>query len=91
MVAVKSVEATFAVWGLQGFVEGSILSSMQSIFSATHATAVAQADEWYHLSMEDIRKLEEELIASRADDAKTPDAAAGAAGGGGGAALAVDL
>lgn len=60
MCAYKLVEARFSVWGLQGTVEANIIQFQQDLFLRTLRQAVCTMDEWFDLSMEDIRRIEEE-------------------------------
>jgi hypothetical protein len=93
MCAYKVVRANCSIFGLQGTVEGAILSQQRNIFTQTLNRAFVSIDDWHHLTMADVRKLEDD-VAKKANEqlkdtvskaAATPVAATGA---GGGAALA---
>lgn len=59
--APQLVRADFKYFGLQGKVEGSVLSSQRDLFAKTHAQAFTTQDEWIGLTMADVRKLEDEV------------------------------
>jgi hypothetical protein len=55
------VRADFKYFGLQGKVEGGVLSSQRDLFAKTHAQAFTSQDEWIGLTMADVRRLEDEV------------------------------
>lgn len=58
MCAYKLVTCDFSVWGLRGHVEGLIQSQERRLFTIFHRELFCWTDEWYGMTMEDIRKLE---------------------------------
>ena len=59
MCAYKLVECEFKWWGLQGTVESRIMKAEKRIFTKFHREVVTWIDEWYGLTMDDIRKIED--------------------------------
>lgn len=60
MCAYKLVTVEFKWWGLQGRIEKFIQSQYPRLFGKFHREVVCWQDKWIHLSMEDIRRIEEE-------------------------------
>jgi hypothetical protein len=60
MTAYKLVTANFKYWGLQGTVEGMIERFQENLFRSTLRQAFCLVDEWYGLTMDDIRRMEHE-------------------------------
>ena len=63
MCAYKVVRVTCTVFGLGGTVEGAVLGQQRGLFSTTHCKAFVTLDEWEGLSVDDIRRLEDEAAA----------------------------
>jgi len=60
MCAYKLVRCNFKVWGLQGNVERLIHRQEKRLFTTFHRQVYSWMDKWYGMTMEDIRKLEEQ-------------------------------
>ncbi|XP_076819084.1 phosphatidylinositol transfer protein alpha isoform-like [Clavelina lepadiformis] len=60
MCAYKLVSCKFKWWGLQTRVEALILRQQRRLFTTFHRQVVCWMDNWFGMTMEDIRKLEEE-------------------------------
>jgi len=60
MCAYKLVTCHFNVWGLQQKVEDIIQKQERRIFTIFHRELFCWTDKWHGLTMEDIRRLEEE-------------------------------
>lgn len=61
MTSYKQCEVEFRYWGLQTKVEQYIHKvALRDVFLNGHRQAVCWMDEWYGLTMEDIRQIEEE-------------------------------
>ncbi|XP_066463816.1 cytoplasmic phosphatidylinositol transfer protein 1-like [Eleutherodactylus coqui] len=61
MCSYKLVAAKFEVYGFQSRVESFIHKNIKDILLAGHRQAVAWMDEWYGMSLEDVRKFEKRL------------------------------
>jgi len=61
MCAYKLVTVEFKWWGLQTKVENFIMGLESGIFLKFHRQVFCWIDEWYGMSMEEVRKYEEEL------------------------------
>nr|XP_018907715.1 PREDICTED: cytoplasmic phosphatidylinositol transfer protein 1 [Bemisia tabaci] len=61
MCSYKVVEASFEVWGLQTKVEDIIQKSIRNILLLGHRQAFAWIDEWYGMSLTDVRLYESEM------------------------------
>jgi len=61
MTCYKLVTADFKYWGFQTKVEGMIDGYEQKLFSSTLRQAFCLIDEWHGLTMEDIRRIENEV------------------------------
>jgi len=59
MTCYKLVTCEFKWFGLQTRVESFIHRTMQTLFTKTHRQLFCLTDNWYGLTMQDIRKLEE--------------------------------
>ncbi|KAM7538299.1 hypothetical protein Aperf_G00000078019 [Anoplocephala perfoliata] len=59
MCAYKLVTCEFKVWGFQDRVENLIQRQEQRVFTIFHRQLFCWTDEWYGMTMQDIRKLEE--------------------------------
>ncbi|CAL1571157.1 unnamed protein product [Knipowitschia caucasica] len=72
MCAYKLVKAEFKMFPLQGKVESTIQRMEKRLFTNFHRKLFCSMDKWYGMTMEDIRKLEDEtkdeLDKMRADD-----------------------
>jgi len=64
MCAYKLVTVEFKWWGLQTKVENFIMSMETNIFLRFHKQVFCWLDEWYGMSMEQVREYEEELRVS---------------------------
>lgn len=60
MCAYKLVTAHFKWWGLQKRIENFIMTAEERIFTNFHRQVYCWMDKWFGLTMEDIRRLEEE-------------------------------
>jgi len=60
MCSYKLVTIEFKYWGLQTKVESYVIWAMSQIFLSGHRKVFCWMDEWYGMSLEDIRKFEEE-------------------------------
>ncbi|XP_071966580.1 cytoplasmic phosphatidylinositol transfer protein 1-like [Engystomops pustulosus] len=61
MCSYKLVAAKFEVYGFQSRVESFIHKNIKDILLAGHRHAVAWMDEWYGMSLEDVRKFEKKI------------------------------
>jgi len=61
MTSYKLVKVEFNVWGLAYRVESYVHSVVKDILLAGHVQAFAWVDQWYDMSLEDVRKYEREL------------------------------
>lgn len=61
MCSYKLVNASFEVWGLQTKVEAMIHSSIREILLLGHRQAFAWIDEWYNMTLEDVREYERKI------------------------------
>lgn len=61
MCAYKLVRAKFQVFGLQTRIESYIESAQWSLFLRFHKMLFTLIDEWYGLTMDDIRRMENAL------------------------------
>jgi len=61
MTCYKLVTADFKYWGLQTKVEAMIDGYEQKLFRSTLRQAFCLIDEWYGLTMDDIRRMEHEV------------------------------
>ncbi|CDS39780.1 phosphatidylinositol transfer protein [Echinococcus multilocularis] len=59
MCAYKLVTCEFKVWGFQGRVEDMIQRQEERVFTILHRQLFCWTDEWYGMTMRDIRKLED--------------------------------
>jgi len=60
MCSYKLCSVNFGVWGLQTAVEAYVHQLLREIFVLGHRQAFCWTDEWWNLSMEDIREFEKE-------------------------------
>eukprot|EP00094_Tigriopus_californicus_P007984 TCALIF_07686-PA protein Name:"Similar to rdgBbeta Cytoplasmic phosphatidylinositol transfer protein 1 (Drosophila melanogaster)" AED:0.24 eAED:0.24 QI:11/0/0/1/0.5/0.6/5/0/284 len=58
MCSYKAVEVRLDVWGIQGRVEDFIQKSIREILLVGHRQAVAWLDDWYGMTIEDVREYE---------------------------------
>ncbi|KAJ8576743.1 hypothetical protein ON010_g2468 [Phytophthora cinnamomi] len=63
MTCYKVVRINFDYWGVQGKAEKIIRDQQRQLFHNTLRQAQCQTDEWFGLTMEDIRRLEAEVVA----------------------------
>lgn len=59
MCAYKLVTCEFKWWGLQSKVESMIMKAERRIFTSFHRQIFCWLDEWYGLTLEDIRQIED--------------------------------
>lgn len=59
MCCYKLIRIDVKIWGIQTKTENTICNSQRKLFLRTHGQAFTMLDEYYPLTMEDIRKLEE--------------------------------
>ncbi|CAF0858133.1 unnamed protein product [Didymodactylos carnosus] len=62
MCAYKIVRVRFEVWGLQTRSEDFIQRTVRDILLLAHRQAFTWMDEWYDMSMEEVRKYEQEMF-----------------------------
>lgn len=60
MCAYKLAEVKFQVWGFQTKVENIIFNNQKSILTNFHKQVFCMIDDWYGLTLQDIRRTEEE-------------------------------
>lgn len=60
MCSYKLVDVSFEVWGLQTKVEEFIHRSIRDILLLGHRQAFAWIDDWYDMSLDDVRAYEHE-------------------------------
>lgn len=58
MCSYKLVHASFEVWGLQTTVEDFIQKCIRDVLLLGHRQAFAWTDEWYDMSIDDVRAYE---------------------------------
>lgn len=63
MCSYKLVDASFEVWGLQTKVEDFIQRSIRDVLLLGHRQAFAWIDEWYGMSLEQVREYESKIQA----------------------------
>lgn len=63
MCSYKLVRASFEVWGMQTRVEYFIHRCIRDILLLGHRQAFAWIDEWYNMTLEDVRKYEQKMQA----------------------------
>ncbi|XP_023702466.1 cytoplasmic phosphatidylinositol transfer protein 1 isoform X1 [Cryptotermes secundus] len=61
MCSYKIVQVSFEVWGLQTRAEDLIQRSIREILLLGHRQAFAWIDEWYGMTLEDVRMYEEQM------------------------------
>jgi len=59
MCCYKLVTAEFKMWGLQGKVESFLMKFERDLFFNFHRQVYCWLDEWFGMTMEDIRKIED--------------------------------
>lgn len=62
MTCYKAVRVNFDYWGVQGKAEKIIRDQQRQLFHNTLRQAQCLTDQWYGLNMDDIRRLEEEVV-----------------------------
>ena len=60
MCCYKLIKVDVKFWGIQTRTENTIINSQKKLFLRTHGQAFTMLDEYYPLTMDDIRKLEAE-------------------------------
>lgn len=63
MTCYKAVRVNFDYWGVQGKVEKIIRDQQRQLFHSTLRQSMCLTDDWFGLTMEDIRRLEDAVIA----------------------------
>ncbi|XP_050597321.1 cytoplasmic phosphatidylinositol transfer protein 1 isoform X2 [Bombus affinis] len=63
MCSYKLVQASFEVWGMQTRVEDFIHRCIRDILLLGHRQAFAWIDEWYDMTLEDVRQYEQKMQA----------------------------
>lgn len=61
MCSYKLVNASFEVWGLQSKVEAMIHSNIREILLLGHRQAFTWIDEWFNMTLEDVREYERKI------------------------------
>ncbi|XP_063077444.1 cytoplasmic phosphatidylinositol transfer protein 1-like [Engraulis encrasicolus] len=61
MCSYKLVRVQFEVWGLQTRVEQFIQKVIRDVLLVGHRQAFAWVDEWYSMTLEDVRRFEDEM------------------------------
>ncbi|KAM4632128.1 cytoplasmic phosphatidylinositol transfer protein 1-like [Discoglossus pictus] len=64
MCSYKLVNVKFEVWGLQTRVEQFVHKVIRDLLLVGHRQAFAWVDEWYGMTMEDVREYEKEIQAA---------------------------
>ncbi|XP_026734200.1 cytoplasmic phosphatidylinositol transfer protein 1 isoform X1 [Trichoplusia ni] len=80
MCCYKSVSVKFEVWGLQTRVEEYVQGAIREILLLGHRQAFAWMDDWYNMTIEDVREYEKEMQAKTNIKLKTASEAAEGAG-----------
>lgn len=63
MCCYKAVNVKFEVWGLQTRVEEYVQGAIREILLLGHRQAFAWMDEWYNMTIDDVRAYEQEMQA----------------------------
>jgi len=63
MTAYKIVRYSFKYWGVQTKAENYIEGMESKLFTTTMRQAFCLIDDWFGLTMEDIRKMEDQVVA----------------------------
>ncbi|XP_014674098.1 PREDICTED: cytoplasmic phosphatidylinositol transfer protein 1-like isoform X2 [Priapulus caudatus] len=63
MCSYKAVEVKFEVWGLQTRVEGFVHRAVRDVLLLGHKQAFTWIDEWYGMTIDDIRQYEKDIQA----------------------------
>ncbi|KAI1883986.1 hypothetical protein AGOR_G00221740, partial [Albula goreensis] len=61
MCSYKQVAVQFEVWGLQTRVEQFVHKVIRDVLLVGHRQAFAWVDEWYGMTLEDVRKFESQM------------------------------
>ncbi|XP_063700959.1 cytoplasmic phosphatidylinositol transfer protein 1 [Culicoides brevitarsis] len=77
MCSYKLVHVAFEVWGLQTKVESYIHSCIREILLLGHRQAFTWIDEWYNMSLEDVREYESRIQKETNEKVLTENAATG--------------
>ncbi|KAJ1998171.1 hypothetical protein GGI04_005118 [Coemansia thaxteri] len=67
MTCYKLLTVEFKFWGLQTAVEKYIHSTMRSVFALFHRQLFCDTDEWYGMTIEELRAMEDETSKNLAD------------------------
>ncbi|XP_028843497.1 cytoplasmic phosphatidylinositol transfer protein 1-like isoform X3 [Denticeps clupeoides] len=62
MCSYKLVRVQFDVWGLQGRVEQFVHKVIRDVLLVGHRQAFAWVDEWYDMTLEDVRTFENQML-----------------------------
>ncbi|XP_076631251.1 cytoplasmic phosphatidylinositol transfer protein 1 [Colletes latitarsis] len=73
MCSYKLVHASFEVWGLQTRVEDFIHRCIRDILLLAHRQAFAWIDEWYNMTLEDVREYEQKMQAETNEKVRIMD------------------
>jgi len=73
MCCYKLVTVEFKMWGLQGKVEGFLQNFERNLFLKFHKQVYSWLDEWFGMTMEDVRNYESKTKADLDDKLKTGD------------------
>ncbi|XP_047511341.1 cytoplasmic phosphatidylinositol transfer protein 1 [Pieris napi] len=71
MCCYKLVNAKFEVWGLQTKVEDYVQSAIREILLLGHRQAFTWMDEWFNMTLEDVRNYEKDMQAKTNIKVKT--------------------
>lgn len=63
MTCYKAVRINFEYWGVQGKAEKTIRDQQRQLFHTTLRQAQCLTDDWFGLAMDDIRRLEANVVA----------------------------
>lgn len=63
MTCYKAVRINFEYWGVQGKAEKVIRDQQRQLFHNTLRQAQCLTDDWFGLTMDDIRRLEDNVVA----------------------------
>lgn len=73
MTVYKLITCEFKWWGMQGQVEGTLMSQEHVLFNRLHRQIYCWMNEWYGMTIDDIRALEDKTKADLEDQRKSGD------------------
>jgi len=73
MCCYKLVTAEFKMWGFQGKVESFLMKFERNLFHEFHRQVYCWLDEWYGMSMDDVREYEAKIKSDLDDKLKEPE------------------